>query len=120
MDQTMSTVYQRLIEVARGKSVINYSDAGQLVGLDMDNEVSRIRIAQILDDINNYEGQHGRPMLSAVVIRKDINMPGSGFFDCAWELGRYSGTNDLMVWITELNKVHDYWQSHKGGDTFPE
>lgn len=112
MNETVSTVYQRLTEVARGKSVTNYSDAGQLVGLDMGTEVGRIRIAQILDDINNYEVQNDRPMLSAVVIRKDINMPGSGFFECARGLDKYTGNNDLMFWINELTKVHNYWQLH--------
>jgi hypothetical protein len=112
MDETVRIVYERLIEVARAKSITNYSDVGQLVGLDMGTEVGRIRIAQILDDINHYEhGQNG-PMLSAVVIRQDINMPGSGFFECARGLGRDVGDNELLFWINQLNQVHNYWQSH--------
>jgi hypothetical protein len=51
-------------------------------------------------------------MLSALVIRQDINMPGSGFFVCARELGEYEGNDDLLFWISELNKVHSYWQEH--------
>lgn len=110
MEEAVHTVYQRLVEVARARDVTNYSEVGQLVGLDMGTEVGRIRIAQILDDINHYEAQACRPMLSAVVIRQDINMPGTGFFECARGLGRYTGNNDLMFWVNELTQVHNDWQ----------
>ena len=112
MDETQRIVYQRLIEVARAKGITNYSEVGELVDLDMSTEVGRIRIAQILDDINRYEATRNAPMISALVIRKDINMPGSGFFECARGLGRYRGNSDLLFWIDELKEVHNYWQSH--------
>jgi len=82
----------------------------------MATEVGRIRIAQILDDINCHENDNARPMLSAVVILKEYNSPGVGFFECARGLGKYHGSNDakdrLMFWIRELEQVHNYWQSH--------
>lgn len=112
MDKSQRIIYQRLIEVARAKGITNYSEVGELVGLDMSTEVGRIRIAQILDDINRYEAARKAPLISALVIRQDINIPGSGFFECARELERYRGDNDLLFWIDELKEVHNYWQSH--------
>ena len=83
-----------------------------MIDLDMGNPADRNTIADMLDEINHYEHQHRRPMLSAVVIRQDINMPGQGFFECARQLGTYRGSNDLIFWVHELTKVHNYWQSH--------
>lgn len=95
MDATLNIIYKRLIEVARAKGITNYSEVGALVGLDMATEVGRIRIAQMLDDINRHEASRNAPMISALVIRQDINMPGSGFFECARGLRRYRGDSDL-------------------------
>ena len=105
-------VYEELKRVARAGDVTNYSTVGQMIGLDMENPADRNRIAAILDEINHYEHQHERPMLSAVVIRQDINMPGEGFFTCARALGKYVGGNDLVFWVHELAEVHKYCQSH--------
>ena len=104
-----NTIYQRLKRIARLRAITNYSDVGVLLGLDMSTEYGRVRISQILDDINKYEDKHGRPMLSSVVILKDGNMPGSGFFVCARELGKYKGNNDLAFWASEVKKVYDEW-----------
>ena len=109
-------IYDRLKDVARGKDITYYSEIAPLAGLDMATEVGRIRIAQILDEINHHENDYDRPMLSAVVILKEYNMPGAGFFECARQLGKYHGAGDekskLMFWISELEKVHSYWRSH--------
>jgi len=110
------TIYERLKDIARNKNITYYSEIAPLADLDMASEVGRIKIAQILDDINGYENDNARPMLSAVVILKEHNLPGAGFFECARGLGEYHGSSDekerLMFWIRELEKVHNYWQSH--------
>ena len=109
-------IYDRLKTVAKGGDITYYSEIAPLAGLDMATEVGRIRIAQILDEINHYEDGYDRPMLSAVVILKEYNMPGAGFLECARHLGKYHRGDDeknrLMFWIRELEKVHNYWQSH--------
>lgn len=105
-------VYEKLKEVARAKSITNYTEVGKIAGLDMESPADRNEIAAILDDINHYENQQGHPMLSAVVVRQDINMPGAGFFECARQLGRYQGNDDLVFWAHELTRVHNHWQSH--------
>ena len=105
-------VYERLKEVARAKGITNYSEVGKIAGLDMQSPADRNEIAAILDDINRYEKQQGYPMLSAIVVRQDINMPGTGFFECARQLGMYQGNDDLVFLAHELTRVHKHWQSH--------
>jgi len=105
-------IYEELKRVAQSKSVTDYSAVGGMMGLDMDNPADRNKIAEILDEINHYEHQYQRPMLSAVVIRKGINMPGEGFFKCARLLNKHRENNDLVFWVHELTKVHDYWRAH--------
>lgn len=117
MSQIIQVVYDRLVEVARVRGTTTYSEVGELVGLDMSTEVGRIRIAQILDDINWYENQGNRPMLSAIVILKNENIPGSGFFECARGLGKYRGGDDLAFWSNEVKKVHRQWaESNREGE----
>ncbi len=105
-------VYEELKRIARSQDVASYTDIGRMIGLDMGNPADRNTIAEILDEINLYEHQGRRPMLSSVVIRPDINIPGQGFFDCARQLGTYRGTSDVVFWVHELTKVHNYWQSN--------
>jgi len=109
MDRDVQIVYEQLKKIARNQKTTSYSEMGELVGLDMSTDIGRIRIAQILDDINRHEDNEGRPLLSAIVIRKDYNMPGTGFFDCAIALGRYNGNDDIVFWTRELNEVLKYW-----------
>ena len=92
---------QRLIEVAKSKETISYSelrpDAPQT-------------LAAPLDEINKYEHEEGRPLLSPVVAHKDGDrMPGSGFFESAWELGQYKEGNPEEYWRQELERVWGYW-----------
>ena len=95
---------QRLIEVARSGQTISYSelrpDAPQT-------------LAAPLDEIYRHEHREGRPPLSAVVAHKDGDrMSGVGFFNVAWELGRYKCGDPEQYWRQELELVWDYWQDH--------
>ena len=98
------------MEVARAQSTTRYSEIAPLAGLSMDSPADRNTIRLLLDAINDEENRHGRPMLSAVVIRIEDNMPGDGFFTCAARLGRMNtGDDPLTFWLHELRRVHDCW-----------
>ena len=75
----------------------------------------RNRIANLLDEINHCEAREGRPMISAVVVRQDTDVPGHGFFECARELGKLSGVDNEEVRLTffceELSRVYAQWAS---------
>ena len=105
-------IYECLISVARQQDIVRYTDIAPLAGLDMDSEADRVRIGDLLGEISTSEHQQGRPLLSAVVIHRDNNMPGQGFFTLARELGLYHGGNDFMFFVRELRSVHDYWREH--------
>jgi len=101
-------IYEKLKEVAREKTLTNYTEIGLLVGLEPHNPI----LWAMLDDINHHEHQEHRPMLSAVVIVQAENKPGSGFFECARNLGVFQGGDELTFWVKALNRVWDYWSSH--------
>lgn len=112
LDPRSLIIRESLVEIARAQGITNYSAQGRLVGLSMDSPDDRSMIASLLDEINQYEAQRHAPMLSALVIRADKNMPGEGFFSCAIGLGKSIGDSELLFWINEVKEVHKYWQSH--------
>jgi hypothetical protein len=105
-----NAIYEQLKTIARAGSVTAYSEIAPLAGLDMSNPDDRNKIGEILDEISLFEHEHGHPLLSTVVIHKDNNMPGQGFFKMARRTGVYRGTDDFMFFVNELRRVHDYWK----------
>ena len=104
-------IYDKLKEIAHAESLITYQEVGSLVGLDMHDPGDRVIIAQLLDNINVEEVTvHQRPMLSAVVVRKEDGIPGPGFFKCAKKLGRYMVGPELEFYCKELQRVYDAWR----------
>lgn len=106
-------VLQELERLARNRGYSNYTDVGRLIGLDMNQPADRNRLSKILDDIAIAEHNEGRPLLPAVVISRDQNIPGEGFFELARQLGLYGGGDDLMYWINELRRVHEHWDQRE-------
>jgi hypothetical protein len=106
-------IYETLKQVARAGSLLNYTDVGTLVGLDMDNPDHRNEMSNLLDEISLSEHRQGRPLLSVVVIRKDLNKPGNGFFDLAKRLGLYKGHNDIdqvVFFSQEFQRATECWR----------
>ncbi len=113
MDVETTAIYERLIKIAKDSDITNYSVIAPLARLDMNLPPHRNRISDILDEISRTESSCGRPLLSAVVILKDENIPGDGFFKMARELRLYDDDDDFRFWIRELRRVHDYWSAHQ-------
>lgn len=110
VDAETKTIYEEIIKVAKNRSYTYYGEVAPLIGLDIRTNWGRKRIGAILDGINRIEHDDGCPLLSAVVIRKSANIPGAGFFRLTKKLGLQSPNEDnLMFWINELRRVHDYW-----------
>jgi len=104
-----SDIYERLKEVARGGRKITYGEIAPMADLNMSKPPDRREIGRILDSISTREHEEGRPLLSAVVVRRNTRYPGKGFFRLAQGLGIYDGTNDLAFFIKEIYRVHAYW-----------
>ena len=101
-----------LSEVATRKGRIAYSElVEQITALSL--EPHDPRLFHLLGEISTEEDRAGRGMLTAIVVHKSGDMqPGPGFFELAKSLGK--NTKDpLVCWITEFNKVHDYWANQR-------
>ena len=108
MTTSSQKIYAEILRVAKNKGMTFYSDIAPLAGLNMGMASDRSRIANILDSISTAEHRSGRPLLSAVVILKEENIPGQGFFSLAKRLGLYDGSDDTQYWTEEVRRVHDY------------
>lgn len=106
------TIYNQLLQVARIGGITNYSNIAHLVGLDMASPNDREEISQLLDEISSFEYDEGRPLLSAVVIRQDTNIPGNGFFTHATRLDIHAQHDNMLFFVQELRRVHDFWRDH--------
>ena len=106
-----TAIYERLKAVAKAGSVITYGEIAPLADLDMANPDDRNRISEILDEISIYEHQQGHPLLSTVVILRDDNIPGQGYFKMARRVGVYRGNDDFLFFHNELRRVHDFWKN---------
>ena len=110
MDEETQIIYDKIREVARNEDYIYYSSIAPLIGLDIKTNWGRKRIGAILDRINKKEHCVGRPLLSAVVIRKSANIPGAGFFRLTENLKLKPPNGDnLKFWIKEIQRVWNHW-----------
>ena len=104
-------VYDKLVQVARAKSLVTYSEIAPLVTGKINSPRSPM-LGKILRNICSYEVQHGRPMLGSVVVHKTDGHPGKGYFKGARILGLLVGGEELNFWQSELDRVYLYWSSH--------
>lgn len=106
-------IRQTLENIARDRNYTTYGTIAPLLALDMANPDHRKQMSDILCAVSEVEHAGGRPLLSAVVIREDKNMPGEGFFTLARELGvQRPSEDDLVFWCRELSHVHEFWSNH--------
>ena len=97
-------VRAKLIEVARQRNLMTYSDAARLVGLPA------VSVGPlVLDRINKREHTEGRPLLSALVVSKSTGIPGKGFYEIASSLGLYNDEEHCKYWRQEVQRVYAAW-----------
>ena len=100
-------VREKLIKVAKGKRTIYFSELGSEFG------INTRQVGKVVGEISIYEREHCRPLLSAVVIRKDTGMPGKGFWEGpTYEQACKRGVGKQDFWESELIKAYNYWQRH--------
>ncbi|CAL9640348.1 hypothetical protein SUDANB176_06329 [Streptomyces sp. enrichment culture] len=63
-----------------------------------------------LGNVSRYEVEHGRPMLSALVVNQDSRVPGPGFVELAQQLQVPVGDPDTY-WDEELREVVRFWSA---------
>ena len=109
-DARVTALYDECVKVARRGGTTAYSTIAPLAWLDMNREADRWSISDYLDQISRREYLKRRPLLSAVVVLKNQNRPGTGFFTLARELGLHRGNDDDRYWTRELERVHQHWR----------
>ena len=105
-------LYQKLKEVATTGQLTHYSDIAPIVGRDMAQPGDRNKISVLLDEISTHEHRNERPLLSAVVVRRQDHVPGGGFFQMAQRVGVFNGGDRIAFFEEELSRVHDFWKQH--------
>ena len=108
-DAARHVIYAELQRVARAGCTTTYRDLAALAGLDLNQPADRAALAGTLRAISTAEHQHGRPLISAVVVLGGRRLPGRGFFALARELGRHTG-DDAAFHRQELAQVHATWR----------
>ncbi|MDE6418586.1 MAG: hypothetical protein K2K49_05195 [Duncaniella sp.] len=120
MDKTLLTreensIRKALIKRAKIGSNYSYTQLTEEVcpQFDMDDPSDRGELGHVLGNISRFEVEHGRPMLSAIVVRQDTRIQGGGFFDLAEELGLMKATDTIEGFaVAENRRVKLYWKSH--------
>lgn len=94
-----------LVEVASERGTITYSELAQRLGFQWNhrNPNDRRLIGELLGEVSLQEYVRGRPLLTAVVLRKGGDMPGPGF------RGLLDFPESDEFCVTEIRRVHDFW-----------
>jgi hypothetical protein len=106
-------IYQTLTESARQGALVTYGELAPLAHLNLASPADRNTLSEMLGEISTYEHDHGRPMLSAIVVHAEDMQPGPGFFTLARELGRLHGSSDqaeLAFFAGEVKQLFACWK----------
>jgi len=100
-----------LIDCAKSRSFITYSQlAPQITAVEVDYHDPRLNA--LLGEVATEEEQHGRCLLSVLVVHKVGDMrPGPGFYELAKYFKRKISDPDTF-WIAEFKRVFGYWEKH--------
>ena len=97
-----------LIEVARRGGMTTYEETAASAPACDARRPRWTRLHPNLYEVSRSEHEQGRPLLTAIVVRKDCQV-GDGFYRMARCVGKHEGTDDLAFWLAEVRRVHDYW-----------
>jgi len=108
-------LWLELINVAKKEDILYYSDVAKMLNLDLGNPDDRNnKLYQELAEINRYEHERKRPLLTAVVVKMHSKPPisGQGFFDVAFELEvKKAGEDTQLFHGKELGNVYRFWRN---------
>lgn len=110
-DEVNDDLYAYLLAAARSGRFVTYSDAAEMVGLTMRNPHHRRLIGQLLGRISTYEAEHGRPMLSSIVVNKDQRSKlGQGFYQLGEELRlKEIGQDPDAFARNQMRETFEHW-----------
>ncbi|MEZ8741089.1 hypothetical protein AB6E21_13725 [Photobacterium swingsii] len=109
-NEAKSEAKNYLIQVARNRKTASYSNLVSNIEA-ISFQPHDFELFTMLGELGAEEAINGRGIITALVVHKNGDMqPGKGFYELADELG-FDTTDQIAFWVSELNKVHDYWAS---------
>lgn len=105
-------IYSELIRAAQHHGMVTYQELADLVGLPLQGNFMGKELGHYTGEISEEEAEHGRPMLSAIVVGVS-GKPGGGFFGKAKELGRFTSDDPAeqdVFWHAEQKAVYETWK----------
>jgi hypothetical protein len=108
-------IWPKLMILAERRSTITYTDLGEPLGIRGQALQSFDRI---LNPIRHYCLQHNLPPLSALVVRKDSGLPGSGVEADETDIDRiyaynWRGRSPIIPSAAELAAAMERGKSHE-------
>ena len=109
-------VRKYLIEVARKRKTCTYSEVNEACGLGLkwEGDHDSAEIGRVLGEISEYEYNHNRPLISAIVFRKGTTEVGEGFYGLCEEIGLGTRTRlkKRLFAEAEAGRSHDFWNDN--------
>lgn len=104
-------LYARLTQAAKEKKFVGYSDLSAAINLSLTDAAGLNKLSVLLEEIADHELSAGRPLIAAIIVNENTNMPGTGLFSYAKRKGlmKSKDKDTLAFFLTEAKKVHDYW-----------
>ena len=105
-------IYSELIRAAQHHGIVTYQELADLVGLPLQGNYMGKELGHYTGEISREESEHGRPMLSAIVVGSS-GKPGGGFFGLAKELGKLTSDDPAeqnAFWEAEKRAVYETWK----------
>ena len=69
-------------------------------------------LPRLLEAVSRLEHEHGRPMLSVLVVRQQDDRPGDGFYGLARSLG-WRVDDEEQFFANEHRRVTEYWKGQR-------
>src|SRR2546425_193963 len=106
-------IYARLTQAAKEGRFVSYADLSAAINLALTDAAGVNALNKMLEEIADYELAAGRPLLAAIIVNENSNMPGAGLFSYAKRKGlmKAKDKDTLAFFLSEAKKVHDYWSS---------
>ena len=117
---------ERAREVPYDKFTITYGELGSQIRLFPLSEWFHLKIGWIVGACSQYEHQHGRPLISALVVNAETNQPGKGFWGLPGiplRLTKVTKIEDFTpfqikgerdkFWVEELKRIDKCWKTEK-------
>lgn len=124
VSRAYSELVRRVKALDFNKMPVTYGELGRIIGLYIGSDWFQLKIGYIVGACSNYEHRHGRPLISALVVNKDTNCPGKGFwglYGIPPRLRKVVRIEDITperldkdrdnFWVKELRRIDTEWKT---------